>query len=286
MTRLWNFISEVAAWLWNPNGPVGLLIAAVLVLDLAVAVVSVKSAQRYARSWISPIAHTYHLQLEPQPSSSLCFVSEKERQYISDALIKGAAGKSTPAGANAPGASPAVVERLIQQLQAIRSEATLHLRVMTFFYSRYYMAIDEVFINGALAAIALFFITRVGWEAANKYVIAVFVVATTATAYFAAYPVVFQQQQNIGAHRALLVKYLVLQNDLLTFVATHQQGGITNAAEMANYVNDQLGQLEDFTVGFDITQVPTFQGIFQKAATAVAPPTATPAAAATPRANS
>src|SRR5574338_796727 len=53
--------------------------------------------------------------------------------------------------------------RLKDQFSSIKARATHHLTVATFFFSNYYMALIQAFVMGAVAAVALFFITKQGY---------------------------------------------------------------------------------------------------------------------------
>lgn len=166
-----------------------------------------------------------------------------------------------PSGFNASESERA---RLLDQIKTIRGRAIHHFSVMKFFYSRYYMAISVVLVSSVITAIALLFITRAGWDNASPYVITVFITAAALTAYFGAFPPVFQQSQNIADNKKLYLQYIGLHDEVMSFLSLQQNlnGEAKTASEFIHYVDKQLIQLNTFAIGFDNTKVPNYKGTF------------------------
>ncbi len=116
--------------------------------------------------------------------------------------------------------SPEERLRLTSQLDEIRERIKLHLDVMNFYYTRYYMAIITSSLAAALAAVAIILISKGGWQQTSNYIISTFFVAAAASVFYGAFPGMFQQQQNITDNKILYLKYVALENELLSYVVT------------------------------------------------------------------
>lgn len=155
--------------------------------------------------------------------------------------------------------------RLAQQVETIRGRAEHHFTVMKYFYSRYYMSIVEMLIFGIPAAVALLFITKDGWnDTNNQYVKTVFLTATAITAFFAAFPPVFQQNQNIADNKKLYLQYVALHDEVMSYLTLQQNinGEPKTASEFIHYLDKQLIQLNTFAIGFDDSKVPNYKNVF------------------------
>jgi hypothetical protein len=161
-------------------------------------------------------------------------------------------------------ASDSEKNRLLEQVRTIRGRALHHFTVMKYFYSRYYMAISVVLISGILGAVALLFITKHGWDQANQYVKTVLITAVAITAYFSAFPPVFQQSQNIADNKKLYLQYMALHDEVMSFLPLQENinGEPKKASEFIHYIDKQLVQLNTFAIGFDDTKVPNYKDTF------------------------
>jgi hypothetical protein len=166
-----------------------------------------------------------------------------------------------PSGFNA---SDSEKGRLLQQVRMIRGRAYHHFAVMKYFYAQYYMAISIVMVSGVIAALALLFITKNGWDSANQYVKTVFITAAALTAYFGTFPQVFQQSQNIADNKKLYIQYVALHDEVMSYLPLQQgiDGKPKTVSEFIHYLDKQLVQLNTFAIGFDDTKVPNYKGAF------------------------
>jgi hypothetical protein len=151
--------------------------------------------------------------------------------------------------------------RLKDQLALSRERAKHHLTVAVYFFSNYYMAILEAFVMGAIAAVALFFITKVGYAQASPYVVTVFITATVLAAVYGAFPSVFRQSDNVAENKALYLRYIALQNEMLSYSATGLDGTgkKVTAAEYIAYVDKEFNKANNIAVGFDATKIPAIK---------------------------
>ena len=148
--------------------------------------------------------------------------------------------------------------RLQAQYEVVRSRALLHLKVMTYFYSRQYMAVTMATILGLTAGLALIFISKTGWAKANTYLLTVFVVTAVSAAFFAAFPALFQQQKNIDDNRDLYIAYTALEQRLVSYAATAQDasGEDVPLSDYIHRVDKDLAALHNLPLHLDPEAVP------------------------------
>jgi len=113
-----------------------------------------------------------------------------------------------------------VKNRLEQQYDSIRGRAKTHQEIMIYYYSRYYMAITMATITGIIATMMMAIISKKGWENTSPYIIAIFLTTSGLTAYFAAFPTLFEQKRNIEDNKTLYAIYLNLEDRLQSYAAT------------------------------------------------------------------
>lgn len=148
--------------------------------------------------------------------------------------------------------------RLKDQLVLLRVRSQHHLTVALFFFMNYYMAILQAFVMGSVAASALFFIAKDGYGKTKSYVITVFVTATVLTTIFGAFPSVFRQSENVADNKYLYLKYIALQNEMLSYGATGMDATLKKCtpAEFIAYIDKELNQANNVAVGFDASKIP------------------------------
>jgi hypothetical protein len=116
--------------------------------------------------------------------------------------------------------TPTEESRLQNQLDDIRKKAKHHLDVAVYYYSRSFMAILAFSLAAALAAICLAIISKRGLDKVSEYIVTLFLVATALAVFYQSFPGVFQQRKNVDANRALYIKYVNLEDDMISYVAT------------------------------------------------------------------
>lgn len=112
--------------------------------------------------------------------------------------------------------------RLSQLHHTVQDRERLHASIMEFYYKRFFMGIITMSITGALAAIMLVIISKRGWENTDSYLITVFFIASAATVFFSSLPGVFRQDQNITDNKALLLKFMALENEVQSYAMTNE----------------------------------------------------------------
>jgi hypothetical protein len=157
--------------------------------------------------------------------------------------------------------TPQERERLISQLKLSRLRAEHHLNVAVYFFSNYYMSLLITFVSGAVAAVALFFIVKKGWQAVNPYVVTVFITMSVVATAYGAFPGVFRQQENITENKTLYLRYVALQNEILSYSATRRNsaGELKTASEFIIYLDKEFSRINNVAIGFDSTKIPVFQ---------------------------
>jgi hypothetical protein len=110
--------------------------------------------------------------------------------------------------------------RLEGQLAEVRSRARFHLQASVLTFVGHYSAIIVSSLAAAVAAIMLVLISKSGWDKANGYLITVFFVMTAASVFFGAAPGLFRQEEGINDNKLLYLKYVQLEDRILTYAAT------------------------------------------------------------------
>src|SRR5205823_12841233 len=114
---------------------------------------------------------------------------------------------------------------------------------LVIFYKNYFATIIMAGVLASVAAIALLFITTAGWQNASEYARTIFLVATAAATYCAAFPGIFQQQQNIDDNKTLYLNYVALANEICSYAATGE--AITNDKEAVSiFIHHVDGELQ------------------------------------------
>lgn len=157
--------------------------------------------------------------------------------------------------------TPQEKERLISQLNLSRLRAQHHLNVAVYFLSNYYMSLLIRFVSGAVAAVALFFIVKKGWQAVNPYVVTIFITMSAVATAYGAFPGVFHQQENVTENKTLYLRYVALQNEILSYSATRKNsvGEPKTASEFIIYLDQEFNRVNNVAIGFDSTKIPVFQ---------------------------
>ncbi len=155
--------------------------------------------------------------------------------------------------------------RIENQLQEITERARHHLRVATDFYTNYYQIVSVMMVTGLLASIALLSISKNGWSATNSYIITIFIVMTSATAYYGAYIPVFKIDQNVADNKSLYLQYVNLGNEVMSYLATNSNSKnvLQKDSEFIHYIDLELAKLNNIAIGFDYSKIPTYGGIFE-----------------------
>lgn len=111
-------------------------------------------------------------------------------------------------------------DRLQNQLDDVRKRAKHHLDVAIFYYANSFMAIIAFSLAAGLGAISLAVISKRGIDHVSEYIVTMFLVATALALFYQSFPGVFQQKQNVDNNRALYIKYVNLEDDMISYVAT------------------------------------------------------------------
>lgn len=156
--------------------------------------------------------------------------------------------------------------RLSQQVQDIIGRAEHHWKVMAYFQSNYYTGILLRNILGGLAALSIFLVSRNGWERSHPVLVSFALTTSVCTAFYAAFPLMFKQEENFAKNKALYLNYVALLNEVHTYVATghYPQGDkqakgekpsetscCTPLAEFVVHVNDEMARVNDIAIAFD-----------------------------------
>lgn len=169
--------------------------------------------------------------------------------------------------------TPAQQARMQAQLETVKGRAKHHRDVMAYFYAAYYVSIVTFSIAAALAGVTLLLVSQNGWQSANEYIVNIFFTSAAASAFLGSCPAIFEQQKNITDNKELLLRFLSLQNEVLSYGVTGEGLNYdwTSAApentkigiavepnDFLHYVDLKLAQ-DNVAIGFDYQQVPNFR---------------------------
>jgi len=214
----------------------------------------------------------------PLPSPS---PSPSPSPVVQSAAASNAGNTDASGGSPTPTPTPTEGEnaRLKAQLQIIRDRSRHHGNVEAYFYVNYFVSIVMVMTAGLIAAISLFFIAQAGWNTANSYVRAAFIVASSYAAFYGLFPPVLQEQKNITDNKELFLRYKSLENEVISYPLTllTLNGEPATPKQFINHVDAEMDRLGDIALGFDISKV-SYEEAFERAAR----PSPTPNAAAHP----
>lgn len=149
-------------------------------------------------------------------------------------------------------------ERLQEQFNRIRDREKTHLYIMIYYYERYYMAVSISTMAGIIAAVALLFISRSGWSNANTYVVTVFLVMSSVTAFFGAFPTLFEQKKNIDNNKAIYKIHAGMEQQVLSYVSSGKDSD-GNTKTLDAYIlkiDDLLAKNHQIAIELNPTKIP------------------------------
>lgn len=138
-------------------------------------------------------------------------------------------------------------QRLLEKIGFIRTWSKHHYLVFRGMYKNYFASLMISIIAGILAAIALIFITKKGWDAASPYAISSFLVMTAFALFFSDMLGVIRQKENIRANINKYVYLTSVENKVLTFLVT---GKDHSGADRK--IEDYLIHLDSLEVNFHL----------------------------------
>lgn len=180
-----------------------------------------------------------------------------------------------------PNATSAEKARLFKQLKEIENRARIHISVAIDFYVWNYLSISAATIEEIVAAISLFFLSKEGWEKANKYVVDVFVFSFSITVATGVFPALFRQEENISNNTRTYLAYIALDDRVNSYIATGRftvftvvkpantknaiaPETLTNVKDVIHSVDGELAILNNIYIGFDATKIPNYRQVFNE----------------------
>jgi hypothetical protein len=162
---------------------------------------------------------------------------------------------------NVKGADDIQVERLNEQRSRMDKCKCSHFKVMKYFYVRYYVATQMFYILGVLSAGILIWIGKGGYANGDHLLMAVFLLLSSASAYFGTFPTVFKMQENITKNRDLYAEYESLENELISYGITGENVKMQKKPpnEFIHYIDQRMSELNRVAVEFDYTKVPDWR---------------------------
>lgn len=155
--------------------------------------------------------------------------------------------------------------RLQAQCVEIQQRIRIHKDVMLFFYQQYFISISMTSGLAIIAGICIFFIAQFGWKNSHPALINIFIVTTSAGLFYQKLPGIFKQDINLQANGVLYIKYIDLNNELMSYLAT--QLAKNTKSDMSNqlielkpkefiyYIDTKLAEFNQIPIEFDATKV-------------------------------
>lgn len=181
-----------------------------------------------------------------------------------------------------PNATAGEKARVFKQLKEIKNRARSHISIARDFYIWNYQEISIATASSIVAALSLFFLSKKGWDNANKYVINVFIFAFGITVFAGISPELFKQEENISNNTRIYLAYIALDDRLNTYIATNQFVAIgprdvnkedaskTDPVELTNIkavirsIDAELATLNNIYIGFDAKKIPNYNQLFNE----------------------
>lgn len=253
---------EIPTLLQNASVKHGLLSAGMLIAAIVAGNLLNLQAERVAQRWTAGLkyADAASLNHDPVPRSS-----GADNNTSSSAALQDKANLTLYLDAFKT-STPAERDRIQVQLAQIERRAGAYARITIFFYTRLFAAIALASATGIIAAISLFYISKVGWDRANNYVINIFVISSAITIFVGAFPLIFQQENNVTNNSRLYMSYLDLENQILTALATqkNEQGQPIDLRTIMVSTDQKMAELNIESIGFDPNAIPRGSDIFQQ----------------------
>lgn len=155
--------------------------------------------------------------------------------------------------------------RLQAQCLEIQQRIRIHKDVMLFFYQQYFLSISMTSGLAIIAGICIFFIAQFGWKNSNPALINIFIVTTSAGLLYQKLPEVFKQDINLQANGVLYIKYIDLNNELMSYLATQLAKNIKSDTpnqlielepkKFIYYIDSELAKFNQIPIEFDATKV-------------------------------
>lgn len=177
-----------------------------------------------------------------------------------------------------PNATLVEKNRLFDQLKEIENRARSHISVARAFYIWNYQSLSIAAVSSIVAAVSLLFLSRKGWDGANKYILNVFIVSFSITVVVGVFPALFRQEENMSNNTRTYLAYIALDNRLSSYIATQKFIGLKpantgNSAQLESLndikkvissVDDELATLNNIYIGFDASKIPNYREVFNE----------------------
>ncbi len=166
---------------------------------------------------------------------------------------------------NASELNPIMAQRVKEQLEVIGDRAKTHLRATRDLNTWYYICTSMACFSSVIAGLCLADITRQGWANSNPYILGVFLVTLSFFILCSTVPALFQHENNISLNSQLYIKYINLEQDVLTSLAIlpdnsrSKVDSHTSLEKIINDTNKQLQKSNNITIKFDSTKIPNLK---------------------------
>ncbi len=141
-------------------------------------------------------------------------------------------------------------DRIIRQYLLVKTKAKQHFDIMTHFSVRYYTVINLTAICSIITAIVAFFVLDRGIRDVHYLVLTLFIVFSSFTTYFAAFPKFFEHKKNILTNKMISIEYKYLLNKIETYISLEEPNIVLDAFIIE--IDNAIKKIDDYPLFMEI----------------------------------
>lgn len=153
--------------------------------------------------------------------------------------------------------------RLREQYEDIQNWTLCRKNLAILFLGNYYAAIVLTSITGAIAAAMLFYIVKVSISVAwqkNPWAVTLFVTSTALSAFYASFPLLFRQQENLNSNQSDFLALKNLSNATRSYLATGriEDGSVIDGDAFILRLDKQIKEATNLSISLDPSKKAVF----------------------------
>jgi hypothetical protein len=154
--------------------------------------------------------------------------------------------------------------RLREQYEDIQNWTLCRKNLAILFLGNYYAAIVLTSITGAIAAAMLFYIVKVSISVAwqkNPWAVTLFVTSTALSAFYASFPLLFRQQENLNSNQSDFLALKNLSNATRSYLATGriEDGSVIDGDAFILRLDKQIKEATNLSISLDPSKKAVFR---------------------------
>lgn len=163
-------------------------------------------------------------------------------------------------------ADKSALYRLRDQYGEVRNHARFHIKMAVSFHSRYYTVLIMAAMLACLASALLLFISKEGWAKTSSYVMTIFLILASATAFFGVLPNIFNYKENINKNTDLYLVYRMLEYKIASYVATgtNSENKPMSIEVFIHAVDARIEGVVQYPLDYDPSAIPKLQRLVEE----------------------